>query len=223
MTGGPLRFELRARDGALELVAHHHPGYGAIRADWLAADVKRRVAAGKKQLLARAVALPRHPGLTVLDATAGLGRDGFTLAALGARVTMAERNPVVAALLRDAHARALADPGAAEAAARIEIVEADGRTLCSPDAPARFDVVYADPMYPQQGKTALAGKEMQVLRELTGGDPDAGALLEARARLRVVVKRPLKAPPLAGRAPSVTLAGTQARFDVYLASPGSVP
>jgi 16S rRNA (guanine1516-N2)-methyltransferase len=181
--------------------------------------VKRRVSAGKKQLLARAVGLPKHPGLALLDATAGLGRDGFTLAALGARVTLAERNPTVAALLRDAHARALADPDAAEAAARIEIVEADGRTLCPPGGEARFDVVYADPMYPERGKTALAGKEMQLLRELTGGDPDADGLQDLNARRRVVVKRPVKAPPLAGHPPSLALAGTQARFDIYLSGP----
>lgn len=177
--------------------------------------MRRRIAAGKKQLLARAVALPRNPGLRILDVTAGLGRDGFTLAALGAQVTLAERHPTVAALLRDALARALADPDAAAAAARITLIEADGRTLCGPGN-ARFDVVYADPMYPDRGKTALAGKEMQLLRELTGGDPDADGLQEANARLRVVVKRPVKAPPLAGPAPTLALTGTQARFDIYL-------
>ena len=152
----------------------------------------------------------------MLDATAGLGRDGFTLAALGAHVTLAERNPTVATLLTDARERALRDPATAEAAARTEIVCLDARKLMGP--PARFDVVYLDPMYPERGKTALAGKEMQLLRELTGGDPDAGELLAAaNARRRVVVKRPRSAPTLAGREPSLVLKGTQARFDIYLA------
>ena len=156
----------------------------------------------------------------MLDATAGLGRDGFTLAALGARVTLAERHDTVVALLRDAQARALQDPVAAPAAARIEIVHADGRKLMGP--PARFDVVYLDPMYPERGKAALAKKELQLLRELTGGDADADALLAAallagmNGRRRVVVKRPLSAPALAGREPSFALSGTQARFDIYL-------
>jgi 16S rRNA (guanine1516-N2)-methyltransferase len=158
----------------------------------------------------------------VLDGTAGLGRDGFTLAALGARVTMAERNPTIAALLRDARARALQDSATAEAATRVEIVEADARTLWGPASAPRFDVVYLDPMYPDR-KTALAGKELQLLRELTGGDADADDLLAANARRRVAVKRPLKAPPLAGRAPSLKLAGTQARFDIYLSHPAGRP
>jgi 16S rRNA (guanine1516-N2)-methyltransferase len=212
---GSFSFSLRHRDGRLELVAGHHPGYGPIHADWTSADLRRRIAAGRRQLLARAVGLHRERALRVLDATAGLGRDGFTLAALGARVTMAERNPTVAALLADARRRALDEPATAEAAARIEIVAADARELMA--APAPFDVVYLDPMYPGRGKTALAAKELQVLRELTGGDRDADELLlRANARRRIVVKRPSTAPPLAGRPPSVTLSGTQARFDVYL-------
>lgn len=177
--------------------------------------MQRRARAGRRQLLARAVGLHKERGLTVLDATAGLGRDGFTLAALGARVTLAERHPTVAALLEDARERALRDPATAEAAGRIDIVHADARKLMGP--PARFDVIYLDPMYPDRGKAALAGKELQLLRELTGGDADADALLEAaHARRRVVVKRPRTAPPLAGRPPSLALAGTQARFDIYL-------
>ena len=191
-----------------------------MRADWTSAEVLRRIQAGRRQLLARAVGLHKDPALHVLDATAGLGRDAFTLAALGAQVTLAERNETVAALLADARERALADPATAAAAARTGIVCADGRKLMGP--PARFDVVYLDPMYPERGKAALAKKELQLLRELTGGDPDADELLACalsigmNGRRRVVVKRPLSAPALAGREPSFALRGTQARFDIYL-------
>src|SRR5579872_5186637 len=98
-----LSFALQENHGRLELRALHRPGYGAIHADWSSAEMKRRIAAGKRQVLARAVGLHKSPELQVLDANAGLGRDGYTLAALGARVTMAERNPSICALLRDAH------------------------------------------------------------------------------------------------------------------------
>ena len=183
--------------------------------------MRRRVAGGERQLLGKAVGLGKVPDPKVLDATAGLGRDAFVLAALGARVTLCERHPTIAALLADARLRALADPGTAAAAARTEIVCADARNLLPPADGTRFDVIYLDPMYPERNK-ALAKKELQLLRELTGGDPDADELLAlANARRRVVVKRPKSAPALAGREPSLSLTGTQARFDVYLA--GSAP
>lgn len=163
--------------------------------------------------------LAKNPQASILDATAGLGRDAFVLAALGATLTLVERNPTVAALLADARLRALADPDTAAAAARTEIVCADARNLWPPASGTRFDVIYLDPMYPGRGKTALAKKELQLLRELAGPDADADELLApalANAQRRVVVKRPLKAPPLAGREPSLRFAGTTARFDVYL-------
>lgn len=211
-------FALRENSGRLELAALHHPGYGAICADWTTDELRRRIAGGRRQLLARAIGLHKKRNLRVLDATAGLGRDGCTLAALGAQVTLAERHPSIAALLADAHRRALADPVSADAASRICLAATDARNLLQQS----WDVVYLDPMYPGQDKTALAKKELQLLRELAGGDEDAGALLEpARrsARLRVAVKRPLKAPWLAGSKPAFSLTGTQARFDVYLPSP----
>src|SRR3546814_20311726 len=92
---------LARRAGGLELQAPHHPGFKPIRCDWTDAEMSRRVAAGKQQLLARAIGLHKYKDLSVLDATAGLGRDGFVLAALGAPVTMVARQELFAALLFD--------------------------------------------------------------------------------------------------------------------------
>jgi 16S rRNA (guanine1516-N2)-methyltransferase len=197
----------------LELRALHRPNFGAICADWTGAELKRRIAAGRRQPIARAVGLhkpivPGDPPLRILDATAGLGRDGFTLAALGAAVTLAERHRMVCALLHDAHRRALANTLTRDAANRIEIIESDARTvLAGSTGDHWWDVVYLDPMYPDDGKAALPSKEMQILRDLTDGDDDADLLLAlalAWARVRVVVKRPPKAPWLAGEEPSMS-------------------
>jgi 16S rRNA (guanine1516-N2)-methyltransferase len=212
----------RGVDG-LELQAAHHPDFKPVRCDWTDAELRRRIAAGTKQLLARAIGLHKRRNLTVLDATAGLGRDGFVLAALGAEVTMLERQPLFAELLADARQRALAAAATAAIAARIRVIAGDATAFMADNAltgaERRWDVVHLDPMYPHRGKQALPQKEMQILRELTGGDPDADALLApalATARLRVAVKRPSHAPFLAGRRPDFQLAGTQARYDVYL-------
>jgi 16S rRNA (guanine1516-N2)-methyltransferase len=79
-------------------------------------------------------------------------------------------------------------------------------------------VVYLDPMFPHTEKAAQVKKEMQFFRELVGKDTDADSLLDQAlsvASHRVVVKRPRKAPPLAGREPGLTLAGKANRFDIY--------
>jgi 16S rRNA (guanine1516-N2)-methyltransferase len=84
-------------------------------------------------------------------------------------------------------------------------------------------VVYLDPMFPATQKSALVKKEMRLFQQLLHGPVDAA--LDARllraarqaARLRVVVKRPARAQPLADTAPDYTLPGKAIRFDVYIA------
>ncbi|HVT36962.1 MAG TPA: class I SAM-dependent methyltransferase [Nevskiaceae bacterium] len=210
-------FALEEKDGRLWLAALHRPEWTPICADWLNAEMHSRVRAGRRQLLARALGLAKNPDQEILDATAGLGRDGWTLAALGARVTLCERTLQLYALQRDARARASAQ--APEIAARVELLQADAHAVLA--GARRWDAVYLDPMYPHRGKSALPQKEMQLLRELTGGDDDADALLApalACARRRVVVKRPPHAPHLDGRRPALSMESAQARFDIYLAA-----
>lgn len=203
--------------GRLVLRALHHDNYGSICADWSTIELRRRIAAGRRQPLARALGLARRPNLLVVDATGGLGRDAYTLAALGARVILLERQPLVFALLQDAWRRAKDDIDQTEAAGRIVLHQADA-TEWLRQTTLRCDAVYLDPMYPDDGKTALPSKEMQILRELTAGDSDADALLDSaiEATRRVVVKRPRRAPALAGRTPDAAIHGTQLRFDLYL-------
>lgn len=210
-------FEWLRIDGRLHLAARHHPHFKPLAANWADAALQRRIRDGRNALLPRAIGLHKQPALRVLDATAGLGRDGYVLAALGAQVTLAERQPLFAELLQDALDHARADPVLAASATRIELIHGDSRALL--DGSRRWDVIHLDPMYPHARRHALPQKEMQLLRELTGGDADADELLHpARccAELRVVVKRPLHAPFLAGVPPSHQLRGKQARYDVYL-------
>lgn len=215
--GQELALLWRDDEPVLQMLGDDPPG--PVRADWLAADIRQRIAGGRKQPLARAVGLHRHRRLHVVDATAGLGRDGVVLAALGAQVTLCERSSVLVYLLRQARARAALDPGmGAWIGHRLAIYAGDACNYLR-IAEAAPDVVYLDPMYPLRAKHALAKKEMRLLRLLVGDDADAGALLHAAraaARRRVVVKRAPKASDLAGQAPQLRYTGKQARYDVYL-------
>ncbi len=197
--------------------SREHP----VRADFLSpeADYRRRHGGGRKQALARAVGLRRGHTPRVIDATGGLGRDAFVLASLGCEVTLVERQPVIAALLEDALDRARATSGStADTTRRITLVCADAiHWLSSARFPAA-DVIYLDPMYPARGKSALPGREMQLLQQVAGADEDIEALLEAAlaaADRRVVLKRPRLAPRAPGPAPETSLIGKSTRYDIY--------
>lgn len=174
------------------------------------------------QPLARAAGIKANHRPTIVDATAGLGTDGFILAGLGCRVTMIERSPVIAALLADGLNRAAGHPATRGITERIQLLEGDATQLLTTLA-QRPATIYLDPMYPHRRGSALNKQAMRIIRELVGDDPDAAILLEAAlatATGRVVVKRPKGAPTLDSRPPSHTITMKNSRFDVYLRPPG---
>lgn len=156
--------------------------------------------------MARACAAGK--GLRVLDAMAGWGTDGLTLARLGCRVRMVEANPLVFALLADRLRRS-------GLCAEAELADARSR-MPSPDG-ERYDVVYLDPMFPPTNKTALPAKPLQVLREVVGEEPaDVPGLLELARRCalsRVVMKQRAHGPAVGN--PDWQVGGRTVRFDVY--------
>ena len=165
--------------------------------------------------LVRAVKLKGVERPLVVDATAGLGEDSFLLAAAGCRVLLYEKDPVIAALLRDAWERAKRDPETSEIAERMTVIEGDSvAALPTLDPPP--DVVLLDPMFPERRKTALVKKKFQLIHQLERPCENERELLDAAFAAkpkRIVIKRPAKGPCLAGVKPSYSLDGSAVRFD----------
>lgn len=188
------------------------------------ASHRRRFGGGRGQLVARACGLSKGITPSIVDATAGLGRDAFVLASLGASVLMVERVGAIAALLDDGleRARSSVDPEVAAIAAHMQLACGDAaRCLAAIVAAQRFDaqVVHLDPMFPHREKSALVKKEMRMFQALVGADDDAPQLLEAALEVathRVVVKRPKGAAPIDGPAPSHVVEEKNSRYDVYV-------
>lgn len=198
---------------------------GPVRCAFDDPAMRHRRRGGHNEAIGRALGLAKRPGSHVLDGTGGFGRDALVLADLGARVTVCERQPLLAALLATSLAacREGEDPWLGEVARRIGLIGADVRELPAATLNS-VDALYLDPMFPVAGKRAASGKAMAVLQELLGDDEaSAAALVDwalAQGVPRVVVKRPRRAPPLGCRPPSHALAGRAVRFDVY---PAPVP
>lgn len=203
---------------ALRLTARKSPG--AIYVDFLSGSVahRHRYGGGKGQLIARAVGLQKYKQVTVLDVSAGLGRDAFVLASLGCNVLMLERSPIMAALLQDGLARAQSQDWFR--ALQLQLLQIDAKSyLLNTMPPPAPDVIYFDPMFPESSKSALVKKEMRILREVVGSDDDAAELLTLALRFakkRVVVKRAKNSAILSERKPDVVYSGKSTRFDIYI-------
>ena len=219
--GGDCDLLLVVTGKGLELHEAGRDAAGGVKVDFSATgeNAQRLATASRRQPIALAVGLKKRTP-TIVDATAGLGRDAMQLASLGCTVIAVERSVILGAMLRDALERAATVPAVGELEqGRVTLVVADAADVLArmsdQEAP---DVVYLDPMFPPRGKSALPKKELRILRRLVGDDPDAGALLEVArrvARNRVVVKRTPHAPPLAP-APTMSISSKLTRYDVYL-------
>lgn len=217
----PAPFALVLTDTRLELRKLDEPKLGAVYVDFVDGAVahRRKFGGGRGQSIAKAVGLKSGAMPTVVDATAGLGRDAFVLASLGCKVTLIERSPVVAALLQDGLARAAQDPEIGSwVSERMHLLQgpAVDNLLALSERP---EVIYLDPMFPHKQKSALVKKEMRVFQSLVGPDLDADALLPAALKMankRVVVKRPAYAGWLNEHKPSMAIETKGNRFDVYV-------
>lgn len=207
------------REGVLVLLRHlskEHP----VMVDFVNGAVahRRKFGGGKGQDIAKAVGLNKGVTPSVLDATGGLGRDAFVLATLGCKVTVVERSPVIAALLKDGLRRALLDAEVAPIAEKITLIHANSIEWMQ-HASESFDVVYLDPMFPHREKSALVKKEMRLFQDLIGEDVDSSGLLAPALNIaehRVVVKRPRLAPLLSEQKPTYQLEGKSCRHDIYV-------
>ena len=155
---------------------------------------------------------------TIIDATAGLGRDAFLLASLGSQVTLIERSDMIHELL------AAGMQAARQAGGRHKNI-IDRMTLIHGDSiellpKMTADVVMVDPMHPTRQKSALVKAEMRAIRDIVGSDEDQQLLVEtalAMATKRVVLKWPAKAAPLPRVQPaSHQIIGKSIRYDVFM-------
>ncbi len=215
-------FYLQLNEDHLALCQSGTDAPGPVYVDFVSGAVahRRKFGGGKGQPIAKAAGFGKGKPPTIIDATAGLGRDAFVFASLGAEVRMIERSPVIAALLEDGLRRALIDRETATIAQHLHLLTGDAATLLRelPQA-ERPDMIYLDPMFPPRQKSALVKKEMRLFQQLIGEDQDADALLPIAlqiARERVVVKRPDYAPWLDGRKPTLSFETKSNRFDVYV-------
>jgi 16S rRNA (guanine1516-N2)-methyltransferase len=201
---------------------------GAVSASFIGGKTAHRLkfGGGKGQMIAKAVGLNKGVTPSVLDATAGLGRDAFVLASLGCEVSLLERSPVIAELLRSALLECESDDSLdaseryelAAILARMSLLEVDASTWLKQQSDKVADVIHLDPMYPHREKSSLVKKEMRLFQDLVGEDSDDESLLAAaleKARYRVVVKRPRKGEQIKGPKPSLQLQGKSCRYDIY--------
>lgn len=219
------KYHLVYTDNRLELQYNPHQHkykHGSVFVDFLGENntiLKRVLTTTIKTPLARASGIKSGFRPTIVDTTAGLGIDGFTLAWLGCKVILIERSNLVHALLEDGLMRARQNEELKEIIKNRIILKKGDAKIVLPTLSEKIDTVILDPMYPPRNKSSLNKKEMRLLRDVVGDDTDSSDLFSVSsvfARNRVVVKRPKGAREIVDAPqPSHRIVMKSGRFDVY--------
>lgn len=208
----------------LELRSLKDKKIGAVYADFIGgkAQHRRLQGGGKGQHIAKAIGLHKIKQPSVLDLTAGLGRDAFVLASLGCQITMLERSAIIYSLLNDAIQRVYQSKNVEiiPIINRMQLIYEDSLNYLN-KLQNKPDVIYIDPMFPERQKSAQVKKEMRFFHDIAGKDMDSHELLKlakSKAKKRIVVKRPRLAKPLNNETANFVITGKSTRYDVYLGS-----
>lgn len=184
-----------------------HPLTLDFQKQW--SEWRRQRLSVKTDLLARACAV--KPGTKILDITMGLANDSLKLIYFGAAVTAIEQNPLVYTLAQDAVFEWGQD-------VPLNMLLGNGCEYAEHHF-ANFDVVYLDPMFFLEKRTALPKKKMQFLADLLEENTDDQFLrtveILKKNHVRVVIKRHPDAPSFAGLKPRAIYKGKTIRFEVF--------
>ncbi len=149
----------------------------------------------------------KHP-TTVMDCTAGFGKDAYLLSLTGSQIEAYESNPLMCALLKDGLNRA-----------GIESIKVYKKDALSNILKTTCEVIYIDPMYPATKKSAKNNKQMTFLQSFVGHQGQMAEDLFEQAKgskaKKIVIKRPVKADYVCNKKPTSQVIGKAARFDVY--------
>lgn len=191
-----------------------------LRVDFVEGAVAHRLrfGGGRGQDLAKAMGLRDGKTPLIIDATAGLGRDSFLLASLGAQVIMIERSEKMHALLMEGMERAASEGGQfREIIGRMTLLKGDAKDLI-PELGG--EAILVDPMHPERKNSALVKQDLRQVREIVGTDDDAVDLVRVaikHAQKRAVLKWPAKADPIEGlQVCTHQIRGKTTRYDVFM-------
>ncbi len=160
------------------------------------------------ELVIKAVLGKKKQATTIMDCTAGFGKDAYIMSLTGSKIIAYEFNPLMYALLKDGLNRTEIDTIILRKKNALREIK---NTDC--------EVIFIDPMYPATKKSAKNNKEMTVLQNIIGHQPLMAEDLFIQAKLsaakKIVIKRPIKSGFVINQKPTSQIIGKSARFDIY--------
>ena len=157
----------------------------------------------------------KRKGASILDCTAGLGRDSFTLASNGFNVTMIEKNPIIVLLLKNGLQRFI---GKTKNQNKLSLLYGDSYDYLSLYN-GRFDYIYIDFMFNKIKRKSLSSKNDETLKLLADDKENRFRLLEIarkKCKFKVIVKGSRNLSSIPSLNPNYSINTKLLRYDIFL-------
>ena len=175
---------IKLNKGNIELVNANYKAAVSISVDFLNEAINNKIKSrltGKKDIFSKLFPIKNS---TLLDCTAGYGRDSYILRSMGFNVTMIENSPIMSLLLNDALKKLkLSD---------FIMYHGNSYDYLS-HSEKYYDYIYIDFMFNKIKKNSLSSKNDETLKLVSFRENNKNKLIKLaikKSNIRVVVKEP---------------------------------
>jgi 16S rRNA (guanine1516-N2)-methyltransferase len=187
-----------------------------LKPDFLKGSINYRLQrAQHEKHLKKAIGKNKEPQL-ILDGTAGLLSDTLILLSLGHKVIACEQSKYIYLLVSDAVRRAVGQLDFLE-----NLILVNQNSIDVYLKKENIDIVYLDPLFPQDKKQLKRSKSIYALRDIlklekiaTNDDKLFIKFNELKPK-KIILKRPLKSE-IIYNTPNYQVKGKSTRFDIYI-------
>ncbi|MED5274933.1 MAG: class I SAM-dependent methyltransferase [Pseudomonadota bacterium] len=157
----------------------------------------------------------KKKGSTILDCTAGFGRDSYILAKLGFDVTMIEKNPIATLMLNNGIKNLLSETDIYK---RLKLIHGDSYEYLKL-SDKQYDYIYIDFMFEKLKNTTLASKDDETLKLISRDKENRIRLLniaKIKCRERVVVKNHIHNSSIIGVTPDYQIKTKLINYHIFM-------
>jgi len=187
-----------------------------LKLDFLKGTINYRLQrAHHEKHLKKAIGKNKEPQL-ILDGTAGLLSDTLILLSLGHKVIACEQSKYIYLLISDAVRRAENQLGFLE-----NLILVNKNSIDVYLEKENVDIVYLDPLFPQDKKQLKRSKSIYALRDILNlekiviNDDKLFMEFNELKPKKIILKRPLKSE-IIYNTPNYQVKGKSTRFDIYI-------
>ena len=187
-----------------------------LKLDFLKGTINYRLQrAHHEKHLKKAIGKNKEPQL-ILDGTAGLLSDTLILLSLGHKVIACEQSKYIYLLISDAVRRAEDQLGFLE-----NLILVNQNSIDAYLENENIDIVYLDPLFPQDKKQLKRSKSIYALRnilnfeKIVANDDKLFMKFNELKPKKIILKRPLKSE-IIYNTPNYQVKGKSTRFDIYI-------